>query len=515
MPVFPQPTGGLLLVTTAPPNDSPGPDQVPRIAVLAALLLAGVLRLLALRGDLGLDEIWSWLIVQMSPHPLAILLLRHDNNHLLNTLIMWLTGTGAPDWAYRLPAVIASIVTVWLAGRVAGKTGGTTATVMAWLLVGGSYLLILYGSEARGYAYAVCFAFVAWDRLWSRDDPPTLLSAVIFAASCVLGFLAHLTFLYAYAGFCLWTLCSWRSRTVRWWMAAHLCPGLTAIFLYLFYIGGLLIPKMAIGGGNETTLFEVLISTLSLLVGGPQFGDGALAAGGLAMLLTACALASLRDNCLPDAPHGKKMWPATSNANRNRTACLAVIILLAPAGVLLTTGHGVLYPRYFVIPAAFALLTLSEWFARWWRAGGVSRGIVAVLVTAYLIGNGWWTVRLFDHGRGDYSAALRWMAGQSHAMPQGTDSVTVGSDHDFRNKLLVDYLLPRLGPTAGPLRYVSQPEIPPAGTDWFIRHNFEGDAPFPDSLIGPAGKTYRLERVFTHHSLTGWNWWVYRRAEDG
>jgi hypothetical protein len=303
--------------------------------------------------------------------------------------------------------------------------------------------------------------------------------------------LSHLTFVYAYAGFVVWTMFQRQSPAYRRILLAHVPPLLTAAYLFLFFIGGLFIQPMAIGGGPPTTLFQGIVSTLSITAGGPLYGDGALAVALAAALVVGFALAAL--------------W----RRDRVSAALCLTVILLAPAAVLALTGHALIYPRYFVIPIGFALILVGSQLGRLWETGRAARiGVIAILA-AYLLGNGWWTLRLYDHGRGDYSRALLWMAEQTTGGP-----ATLSSDHDFRVGLIYHYYAPRLG-VQDRLHYLPQRFMPATGTgaDFLIRHNFEGDPPYPNEMRDANGNRYLLERVFTHQSLTGYNWWVYRRRD--
>jgi hypothetical protein len=480
-------TGRPLTPGPSPPKRGRGEY---RQSVLAAVGLAGLIRIAAATGDLYIDEIWSWWFVRnVTKRFVDLLALRHDNNHLLNTMIMYVLGTDVPGMWYRIPAVLASIGTVWLAGSIAGRHGGFAAQVTTWLLVGGSYLLILYGSEARGYSYAIFFALLSWEFLQRAAETRRWGDAAVFSLSCCLGFLAHLTFVYCYAGFCVWTVWTWWRKPAWALSVAHLLPMLTAAWLQLFFIGGLFSPKMAIGGGPETDLFAAVISTLSLIAGGPLTGDGTLVAALSVLILIGVGLVEL--------------W----RQDRAVCVCYLTIIVLAPAAVLMLTGHALIYPRYFLAPVSFALLAIGQGVSRWWRASATGRiGLISVLAVSAAL-NGWWTIRLLDHGRGDYLQALKWLTSQ---VPDGP--IVVSSDHDFRNGMIVSYYAPRLGPSASRWQYVEQRFLPPEGTPWVLLHDFEGDAPYPDVVTDRYGKPYRLERAFRHQSLSGYNWWVYRRA---
>jgi len=487
------------LKATAVPNGQTQPEDVahrnsvtnhsPRRQfwwAILALTIAAVIRLAAARRDLAIDEIWSlWFVRHVTRNFVQIFALRHDNNHLLNTMILFGMGPNLAGICYRLPAVLASIGSVWLAGRIAIRQGGFPACVTAWVLVGSSYLLILYGSEARGYSYVILFAYLSWFCLLRTETSGRWIDATAFAVSACLGFLAHLTFLYCYAGFCVWTIWKWL-RKPTWSLAlAHVPPFAIAACLYLFFIRG-----MGIGGGPETSVISAIISTLSIIAGGPQFGDGALVAALLMTLLLGFGFV--------------RLW----QKDKATATCYVTIIILAPAAVLMMTGHSLIYPRYFLVPVAFALLLISHTIASWRHAGCIGRTGQVAIIGAYLVGNLWWTARLLDHGRGDYSQALAWIATQVQEGP-----ATVSSDHDFRNGMIFEYYAARLWSSGSPLRYVAQQSVPQQGTDWLILHDFEGDPPFPEIVTDRAGNQYRLERTYRHHSLTGWNWWIYRRAK--
>jgi hypothetical protein len=456
-----------------------------RYGGLVLLVAAGALRLAAAGGDLAIDEIWSWWLVKNAIGRLAeVASVRLDNNHILNTVVIYALGPDVPGVWYRIPGVIASTATVWLGSRIAARRDPSAAGSTACFLIAGSYLMILYGTEARGYTYLVLFACLSWLCLLRAEAAGRRSDAIAFAVSASLGFLAHLTFVYCYAGFFVWTACKYRSPRFRLLLAAHVLPIAIAVSLYLFFIRG-----MEIGGGRKTTLLSGIVSTLSLIAGGPLSGNLAPIAALLVAVLIAWGLI--------------RLW----KHDRALATCYGTIIVLVPAAVLMWTGHSLVYPRYFLVPIAFALLVISDLIAGWWRSGRTGQlGSLAVCLV-YLVANGGWTVRLLDHGRGDYSRAIAWIASQAQDRDQ-----TVGSDHDFRNGMIFNYYASRLGSPASRLHYVDQEDVPRHGTDWMILHDFDGDAARPRAISDGYGNIYHSRRTFRHRSLTGFNWWLYRRA---
>ena len=125
------------------------------VPLIALAVTAVALRLASTRGDLVLDEVWSLRIAVNADSPWQIVVMPVDNNHILNTLVLYALGHDAPFWAYRLPAALASSLALWFAYRLVRRQG-IVATSCVLILLGLSQMLILFGTEARGYGYLAC-----------------------------------------------------------------------------------------------------------------------------------------------------------------------------------------------------------------------------------------------------------------------------------------------------------------------------------------------------------------------
>src|SRR5262245_50362796 len=137
------------------------PDRALTLA-LVALVAGAALRLAGARGDLWYDELWSQGHARSVERPLDVLLrpeLQHDNNHWLNTLYLHWIGPDASPFACRTPAWIAGVLTLAVLGWI-GWRRSPAAGVLVLALAAPSFLLVEYGSEARGYAGAVLFSLV-------------------------------------------------------------------------------------------------------------------------------------------------------------------------------------------------------------------------------------------------------------------------------------------------------------------------------------------------------------------
>ena len=217
---------------------------------LLAYLLSSMLVIAAARGDLWLDEIWSVNFARSATQALDLFRIRHDNSHLLNTLYLYFMRHQTTFLPYRLFAVLSGIGTVILIGHVTRRDWGTRVSLCSLVLAGTSYPMILYFSEARGYAPAMFFAVLAYATLRHNMISLRYRKLLLFWTASVLGFLSHLTFAIVSVSFLLMNLVftlrmegSTRRRIVG--LLAHQIPPF--VFFagwYFFFVRG-----MEIGGG--------------------------------------------------------------------------------------------------------------------------------------------------------------------------------------------------------------------------------------------------------------------------
>ena len=157
----------------------------------AVLVVVGLgLRILAARGDLWLDEIWSMALAGSAGSWAKVFTALHsDNNHYLTTLWMRQFGPGAPAILIRIPSLLAGLASMLTI--LARPLGINRREALAWLfLVALSPILVEYDSEARGYGMALAFGVML---VWMlgrhlQDGRRGWLAGVTVAAS--LGILA-------------------------------------------------------------------------------------------------------------------------------------------------------------------------------------------------------------------------------------------------------------------------------------------------------------------------------------
>jgi hypothetical protein len=469
---------------------APRADLPPRAALALcalAVLLGGALRAHGLGSDFWLDEVWTWSRARALHGPLGVFTALHDsNNHHLNTLWFYALGE-APSWLYRLPAWIAGTASIGIGAALAWRRGRLEAALAAWLLAG-CFALLHFSSEARGYAPVVAFALAAQLALESDLAAPRLRSAALFGACVVAGFLSQLVFLFYWAGAAAQSLWHWRSlppRTLALRLASrHALPLAALAALYAVDL------RMAVlGGGNPTDLARLCVETVGWTLGLPIVRALAWPDALLALGLVGSGLA-LR------ARKGDDSWIG-----------LLVAIALAPLAVFAWLRPEVIAVRYFLIGCALSLLLAADRAAAAWRAGGVRRAAAFCALVAFFAGNAVHLRAFALLGRGGFRAALLDMAAHTVG-PQ----IQVGSDHDFRNGLVLAYYAREL-PPGKHLDYLPRERWPAGGPAWLILHAARRPAA-PAQRVAAGGGRYRLFAEYDHAAISGFYWALYRREDS-
>jgi len=181
-----------------------------------------------------------------------------------------------------------------------------------------------------------------------------------------------------------------------------------------------------------------------------------------------------------------------------------VTMILFSAAALAFSPFVYLFPRYFILNSASALLLVGYLGARVWNRGNISRWLVMLVTGLIVSGNLVHAGKLFRYGRGEYNDALRYIAERT---PPG--DITLCSDHDGRNVLLIQHH----GPGAiEPHTMAYQPANARAaqGTQWLLIHRLDHTAAPETEMFDERGNRYQLEKVFLHAPPSGWDWYVYR-----
>lgn len=470
-----------------PPSHGFGATSPLFIAAFAVGILGVLIRLVGLRGDFWLDEVWSWqLALAAKSIPGIFFELKHDSNHFLTTLVFYLLGPALNEWVYRIPSLIASIGGLVFAYLIGVRYSRAIAFGFVALL-SFSYPFIHYATEARGYSFMFFFSLAAFycalrmaEKKATGEQMPegAYFWSLAFGFSCIFGFLSHLSFLYTYLGLMGWLV--YRRPGLKPLANQLLLPTVFLVFLYFTNIRGI-----KVGGAPDAEFFVSFYEILSLALGFYWFHWVAIP---VFLVITLWSIVRA------DWQHGELGFFLGMAA--------------APFLVWIFSPETPPYPRHFLPIVLFSFLpisiSLARTFRKKWRT---TQWILAASLCLWVLGNFLSFSDLVRYGRGGYSAALQRMLSEHPGAP-----VSVSSDHDFRNSAMLDFYVKR---TRGgrSLRYIPREravmdDIP----DWVILHDFDRN-PAPNTQIGDSNSNiFRLENVYRSSYLSGWNWSLYKHA---
>jgi len=140
------------------------------------------------------------------------------------------------------------------------------------VLVGFSYVSVLYSSEVRGYALAVFFAFLAFYLLDRYLETRRWPLAVMFSLSVVLGLLRTLTFVSFYLAALIWSayrLMRSRAGLKPIVVAMVWCHAVPLLFLTALYFVNVRY-VVNVGGGFSPSLIHSYGAALAWALGTPS-----------------------------------------------------------------------------------------------------------------------------------------------------------------------------------------------------------------------------------------------------
>ena len=462
----------------------PASREFPWLPVLAATAVGGALRFAGVLQEPWLDEIWSFGLARECQRAADVFALKSSNNHALNTLWIYLVGDRPGFVLYRLPAFLAGLACVPLAGWIAARQGRRAAVAAAWL-VALSFLQVVFSSEARGYAPLVFFSLAAFECAWTWLDTGARrwLGGVWLAA--VLGVLSQTLFVVGFGGIAL-AVAARIARDGRPRKLARLA--VFASVPFVAFGGWWLVNVRHVfnAGAPAWSALDKLSATASSAFG---FPDGHLPA--LVGTLLAAAVLAFDTRSL--ARRGDLTWVAQ----------LGVVVLGSLATVVILHDE-YFAERYFLVPLAFWLLGFARVLG---RLAERTPAAAFFLFALFAAGNTRDLVPFLQVGRGEIGTLVRTLAERSSANP-----IVVTSNFDFSVRLLLGWHARSLPPGRA-VRYVPQRELPPAGADFAVIQRALG--PEAPTAIRLGGRRYELVGTARHAGPSGADWALYRREPDG
>jgi hypothetical protein len=457
-------------------------------ACVAVIVIAAAARIAGALNDLWLDEILALgTACQLSSVADIFTKFHSEINHHLYSLYLFLLRPENNWFDCRIPSLLAGVGAVVVAG-VIGRRRSRACGLFAMLLFGSSYVMILYSSEARGYALAVFFslaAFLMLDRYLETGGKRWPLAAG-FVACVILGFLSQLTFVSFYLATLAWSFYrvkgTARGTGVRTILCCHLAP---LLFLAAFYF--VAIRHLTGIGGTPSSLLQACVRVPAWAMGSPSNAAAQVVASIVAIAILMAGLWLLRRDRLD--------------------LCVFFFgaIVIFPVLLIVVRGSNVVYVRYFIIAIAFLLLLFSFTLAWLYERGTAGKTACAILLVLFVAINSLHAASLFENGRGRYSEAIRYIVEHSERSP-----VTIGSDQDFRVGVVLEFYGLGNGDNA---RYYPRDAWPKRGPEWVICHkeSFEEATPPAPLIVDDRGNEhdYNFVKSYPSSPLSGLHWFLY------
>lgn len=476
------------------------------VAAFALLILGAALIGYGALGDLWLDEIWTLALLEPVKSFGGIIWdIRHDNNHILNSMYLYAVGPNASSIVMRGLSMVFGTASIAAAGLVLARNTAI-AGIIAMLLFAASYPPIHYASEARGYAGLVLFSLLALILLQREFDRPRRGNRYALAIVLGLGFLSHLTMLFGAVAFGLWTLWIFWRRTsnLRQTVVSSfitLFPAICSAALvasatlysalrYGFVVNVHSVPDQFAVGGIDPFEYTGFINAygklIGLLAGVPESVPTWLCLGSAAVLIGAAAY----------------LW---RNRESPMLSLYVIGMVILPAAVLLAHPANSNFPRYFLFSGVMFLLFLADLASLAWQQAGPLRAIAVVAVLAIVAGDATLLGHFYKDRRGHYSQAVTDMATSGR--------IVYVTDNAFRTPIVIEYYAKKLGIGTS---YVGGPNWCAARPDWVVIENpLSPVLAHTQVVMTVPGCELRINRTaaYPFWGLSGREWVLYRRID--
>jgi len=175
-------------------------------------------------------------------------------------------------------------------------------------------------------------------------------------------------------------------------------------------------------------------------------------------------------------------------------------------------ARSLIYERYFLSSILLYVLVVGLLLDRLYQRGGTSRILFFALMTLYLLGQFSSYLNFIPNGRGQFFQGVSYLAKQSHGK-----RITVGSDFDFRNEMVINFYKKRIK-GGEHIDYIHNKDWHTIAPEYFFLHHLGKRLnPPPEKIVSTVG-----DREYTHQYLktfpfgekfSGWHWYLYRKID--
>jgi len=469
--------------------------------LVTSLLLGSVaiaLRIVFSRTEIGFDEIFSYNLVtptDISAVSFSTIFtgIHSDNNHHLNSLYLYWLGDNSSFLIFRLHSLVAGAGSLALAYLI-GQRSRYSCGPLTMFMVGFSYIILVYSTEARGYSLMMLFALFC---IYSYERSSTSKSigwGLALSVSASLGLLAHATFLFLLGGLVLQVLSTFvpykpgRLRQLSKWSIVYFTmPSLTCIGMYLIDYR-----KLMIAGGPTISTLDTVVRSFSYLVGGSPNHPWSVGFAIIGLLAVLCGIVLLR------------------RSDRQNFVLYVSTIFVLPIFALAVAQPAFIYIRYFLIPILFATILLSFLLSNMLSRTVHLRRIAAAFLLLFVGGNAVQIQHFLRAERGSHRSALEFILENS-----GVDTVYVSSSKDFTTLQIMAFYSNHVADSHR-LQYLALTDISEAQMpDWFILERAAFSPPLAGNRVKLTTKTkthsYIRSEEFLASEPSGLSWYLFKK----
>jgi len=168
-----------------------------------------------------------------------------------------------------------------------------------------------------------------------------------------------------------------------------------------------------------------------------------------------------------------------------------------------------LYARYFLVNLLLFTFLISHLIEFIYRKKRIGKPICIILLSLFLLGHSIYLYSFLKYGRGQFKQAIEYIADISKGQ-----KATIGSNHDLRNSLLVNFYLSRVKDTEN-LRYLKGTQWEGENPTYYLYHKI-GSYFNPPEIIKSEEElyTFKFLKSFRYSSgPSGWHWYLYQQIK--
>ncbi len=464
--------------------------------VLFVFLSGACLRSLASSGELWLDEIWNLDASFSMSSPFDVYFKRDahlDGHSSLETVLLAFFQPGLADYVYRLPSLFFSIGLLLLLSLSTLKEKQWQRLLTGCLLcvfASLSYLLVVYGTEIRGYSgmlFFITLSFLSLKRF--SEERGTLGTAFVFSLSAIIAFLFHYSAITYYVSTLVWSLFLMASQPRPQRQRLALAHVLCLCAIGLMYLT--VVRHLPEGTGPRPSYFDTFVSSLSVTGGGPVISP-VLPSSIPWILLIALTVLLI----------GVYEIRAREREGRSDWIFFACVVFYFPVLLVVLKRPDVVHPRYFLTASYFWQWLFASFIVRSWYNTRISRVGAAILSIVFIITNSYSLLQLYFNQRGRYRSIIDIVA----SPPESADETLLVVDHEFRHRYPLEYYRGNRS-----IKIIDEDQIDrETSYRWYLRHSLDWGEVAPPSVTLHNRQTFTLYREYSAPQLTSWRVMVYK-----